>query len=104
MPPRLVVKKRLASSDVSSEEPSVVEKPKKRLVKRVVKKVESDPIPSEPVKEEAVKEEMNPLSAYTSSLNDFDRKVMEIAKDHLGTSFCMEKSVGYIEYLSAASK
>ena len=101
MPPRLVVKKKPVSSDVVSEDPPVPDKPKKRLMKRVVKKIvttEPEPV-KEPV-EEPVKEDTDPLVAYTASLNDFDRMVMEIAKDHLGTSFCLEKSVGFIEFLS----
>ena len=119
MPPRLIVKKRpvLAEQPVrqnnlgslefarptssDSEELSVTEvsKPKvKRIVKRVVKKeVTTSPGP-EPVVDVI---EEDPLTIYLSSLNNSDRIVMEIAKDHLGTSFCMEKSVGFVEFLTS---
>ena len=33
-----------------------------------------------------------------SSLNDQERKTLEIAKDHLGTSFNIVKSVGFINW------
>ena len=101
MPPRLVVKKKPVSSDTVSEEPPVPDKLKKRLVKRVVKKIVTpSPEPVEEPVEEPVKEDMDPLVVYSASLNEFDRMVMEIAKDHLGTSFCLEKSVGFIDFQS----
>lgn len=95
MPPRLVVKKRPVSSEpsskemaVSAEQPaldvSAVSKPKK---KRLVKK-------------EAVSV-TDPVEVYLSSLNSSDRLVMDIAKDHLGTSFCLKKSVGFVDFLAS---
>jgi hypothetical protein len=72
------------------------EKPKvKRLVKRVVKKV------SEPEPEPEPEPNQDPSVAYLASLNNSDRVVLAIAKDHLGTSFCMEKSVGFVEFLAS---
>jgi hypothetical protein len=92
MPPRLVVKKR----PVAAESMSDPEKPKvKRLVKRVVKKV------SEPEPEPEPEPNQDPSVAYLASLNNSDRVVLAIAKDHLGTSFCMEKSVGFVEFLAS---
>lgn len=35
---------------------------------------------------------------YIQSLTDKERKAYEIAKEHLQTSFNIEKSIGYIEY------
>jgi hypothetical protein len=84
MPPRLIVKKR----PVVDEPRLAPEKPKvKRIVKRVVKK---EPEPNQ-----------DPTAAYLASLNNSDRVVLAIAKDHLGTSFCMEKSVGFVEFLAS---
>jgi hypothetical protein len=95
MPPRLVVKKRPVSTapspeemSVSAEQPaldvSAVSKPKKkRLVKKEVVSV------------------TDPVDVYMSSLNSSDRLVMNIAKDHLGTSFCLEKSVGFVDFLAS---
>ena len=36
---------------------------------------------------------------YLNQLNDFQKKAYLIAQDHLGTSFNIFKSVGYIEYM-----
>jgi len=38
------------------------------------------------------------IEQYISSLNDQERKTLEIAKDHLGTSFNIVKSVGFIKW------
>jgi hypothetical protein len=38
------------------------------------------------------------VSKYLEQLNDKERKVLEIAKEHLGTSFHILKSVGYINW------
>ena len=104
MPPRLIVKKRPVlveqggeeskSARPNSSDAEEVSKPKvKRIVKRIVKKeVITSPEP------EVIED---PMNIYVSSLNSSDRIVMEIAKDHLGTSFCMEKSVGFIEFLAS---
>jgi hypothetical protein len=35
---------------------------------------------------------------YLKSLSEKDRKGYEIAKSHLGMSFQLEKSLGYLEY------
>ena len=114
MPPRLIVKKHpvlvkqpervlTIPNEPSSEELSTAEvsKPKvKRLIKRVVKKeLVTSSESSKPSEPEVIEED--PINIYLSSLNSSDRIVMEIAKDHLGTSFCMEKSVGFVEFLSS---
>jgi len=108
MPPRLIVKKRpvlveqggeeIKSARPNSSDAEEVSKPKvKRIVKRIVKKeviTSSEPEPKADVIED-------PMNIYLSSLNRSDHIVMEIAKDHLGTSFCMDKSVGFIEFLAS---
>jgi len=38
---------------------------------------------------------------YLKTLNDQERKTMEIAKSHLGTSFSIKKSVGFLKWKSA---
>tara|TARA_B100002051_G_scaffold184892_1_gene174998 strand:+ start:1064 stop:1231 length:168 start_codon:yes stop_codon:yes gene_type:complete len=35
---------------------------------------------------------------YVATLNHRERTVLEIAKDHLGSSFDLTKSLGYIEW------
>jgi len=108
MPPRLIVKKRPVlveqggeeskSARPNSSDAEEVSKPKvKRIVKRIVKKeviTSPEPEPKTDVIED-------PMNIYLSSLNRSDQIVMEIAKDHLGTSFCMDKSVGFIEFLAS---
>ena len=38
------------------------------------------------------------VNEYLSSLNAQEKKTLEIAKDHLGTSFNIKKSIGYITW------
>ena len=99
MPPRLIVKKRPVATEPVPEQP-----PPKKLVKRVLKKLVRPPISiPEPEPEPKSEPEPNqdPSAAYLASLNNSDRVVLAIAKDHLGTSFCMEKSVGFVEFLAS---
>jgi len=39
------------------------------------------------------------VDAYISQLTEQEKLVLEIAKDHLGSSFTIEKSIGFIEWL-----
>lgn len=41
---------------------------------------------------------------YLLSLSEKERKAYEIAKDHLGSSFELSKSVGYLKWLEKQSK
>jgi hypothetical protein len=41
---------------------------------------------------------------YLDTLSEKERKAYEIAKDHLGMSFQLEKSVGYIKWIKATVK
>jgi hypothetical protein len=107
MPPRLIVKKRPVpngsfpeSEELSDAEVSKPSATVKRLIKRVVKKeLDTSSESSNPSEVEAIEED--PVNVYLSLLNSSDRLVMNIAKDHLGTSFCIEKSVGFMEFLSS---
>ncbi len=39
------------------------------------------------------------LLQYTEQLTEIELIVLEIAKDQLESSFCLEKSIGFIEWL-----
>lgn len=39
------------------------------------------------------------IQTYISQLSDIEKKVLSIAKDHLDTSFSIEKSLGFKEWL-----
>ena len=41
----------------------------------------------------------NKVEQYIAQLDDMQRKAMEIAKSHLGTSFNIKRSNGFIEWL-----
>jgi len=41
---------------------------------------------------------------YLDTLSEKERKAYEIAKDHLGMSFQLEKSVGYIKWIKTNVK
>ena len=44
------------------------------------------------------------IQEYLNSLNEQERKTLEIAKDHLGTSFNIRKSIGYITWKNKQEK
>lgn len=39
----------------------------------------------------------NKMSDYIDTLSVNEKKALEIAKDHLGTSFSLDKSIGFIK-------
>ena len=39
------------------------------------------------------------VSSYVKSLSDIEKKALEIAKEDLGSSFDLEKSIGYLSWL-----
>ena len=41
----------------------------------------------------------NLIDNYISQLNDIEKKVLIIAKEHLETSFSIEKSIGFKQWL-----
>ena len=44
------------------------------------------------------------IEQYLKSLNEQERKTLEIAKDHLGTSFNIRRSIGYITWKTNKKK
>jgi len=38
------------------------------------------------------------ITEYLNSLNDFEKQALEIAKEQLESSFCLEKSIGFLEF------
>lgn len=44
------------------------------------------------------------IDNYVKSLSEKDKKGLEIAKSHLGMSFQLEKSLGYLEYKKNAEE
>ena len=38
------------------------------------------------------------MSDYINTLTDNEKKTLEIAKDHLQSSFSLEKSIGFMEF------
>ena len=41
------------------------------------------------------------ISLYIEQLTEQQKIVLNIAKDHLATSFCIEKSLGYLNWLKS---
>lgn len=39
------------------------------------------------------------ISSYVKSLNNIEKRALEIAKEDLGSSFDLEKSIGYLSWL-----
>lgn len=44
------------------------------------------------------------IQEYIESLDETEKLVLEIAKDHLESSFCIERSVGFVKWLKDNSK
>ena len=44
------------------------------------------------------------LKKYIEELNNFEKKGMKIAKDHLGSSFDLKKSSGFVKWNSELMK
>ena len=40
------------------------------------------------------------IQDYISSLSEREKLVMEIAREHLQSSFCIERSVGFVKWLN----
>ena len=39
------------------------------------------------------------IEKYINSLNELERKALEIAEKNLESSFCIKKSIGFLEFL-----
>jgi hypothetical protein len=50
-------------------------------------------------KSSTISEEEQNLNSYISQLGEKEKIAYEIAKNHLGTSFSLKKSIGYKEWL-----
>lgn len=44
------------------------------------------------------------MEEYTKQLSDNEIKALEIAKDHLQTSFSLRKSIGFIQFEESKNK
>ena len=69
---------------------------KKRLV--VKKRQVEDPVIEDPVKIE------DPVIRYIANLSEIEKQVLEIARKNLESSFCIEKSIGFLEFLKNKNK
>ena len=83
---------------------------KKVIVKRIVKRkktevdseiIEKDNVSEISSKQEKPSENLSPVDKYVDSMDDMTRKAMEIAKDHLESSFNLNKCNGYLSYLES---
>ena len=41
---------------------------------------------------------MKPEEKYMKSLTDKEKHTLKIAREHLGSSFSLERSIGYVDY------
>ena len=78
----------------------------KRIVKRKKAEVDSEIIEKDNVSEirseqEKPSEKLSPVEKYVDTMDDMTRKAMEIAKDHLESSFNLNKCNGYLSYLES---
>lgn len=79
---------------------------KKVIVKKIVKRKKADvkmesvsaPATEAPEVNEAPAPVLN-VDSYVRDMDDMTRKAMEIARDHLESSFNIEKSCGYLSYV-----
>ena len=53
---------------------------------------DAEPMPNTPPSKQ------QDLAAYIQSMTDKERKAYHIAESHLGSSFSLEKSLGFIEW------
>ena len=44
------------------------------------------------------------ITEYLNSLNDLEKQALEIAKEQLESSFCLEKSIGFLEFKKSLIK
>ena len=60
-----------------------------------------DPTMEKPTETENDVKIKNLIDIYISQLNDIEKKVLTIAKEHLETSFSIEKSIGFKQWLKS---
>ena len=64
----------------------------------ISEKKQPQPQPQPSIKIEKENENEN-VSLYIKQLTEQQKIVLNIAKEHLATSFCIEKSLGYLNWL-----
>jgi len=52
-----------------------------------------------PSKQKQKKKHIQNISSYMKSINDIEKIALQIAKEDLGSSFDIEKSIGYLSWL-----
>ena len=52
-----------------------------------------------PSKQKQKKKHIPNISSYMKSINDIEKIALQIAKEDLGSSFDIEKSIGYLSWL-----
>ena len=92
---RLVVKKRQLEEAIQVKDPIIQVEEALKIEKAL--KIE-DPVIEDPVKiEDPVIED--PVIRYIANLSEIEKQVLEIARKNLESSFCIEKSIGFLEFL-----
>jgi predicted RNA-binding protein Jag len=75
---------------------------KSKKIKRKIKKKTPKNTPKETADNNSVKTPNNDIQElikeYLESMDDKTRIAYQIAQDHLETSFCIEKSLGFLEF------
>jgi hypothetical protein len=56
-------------------------------------------MPSKQKKKHPIKHDLLNISSYMKSINDIEKIALQIAKEDLGSSFDIEKSIGYLSWL-----
>jgi len=59
--------------------------------------LESSPLESSSIKSSSIKSS-SMISQYIQQLSEIEKIAFQIAKNHLGSSFNIEKSIGFIEW------
>ena len=91
MPPKAVIK-------VSKKTKKVIKKQK------TVDSDESQETPTQTPNQESPPPPEPTIENYINSLTEEEKKTMEIAKSHLGTSFNIKRSIGYINWMIEQTK
>lgn len=77
---------------------------KKVIVKRIVKRKKTvDSVSEISSENDKPSEKLSPADKYVDTMDDMTRKAMEIAKDHLESSFNLNKCNGYLNYLDSTA-
>ena len=88
---------------MDSEESIIIKVAKKKRLVVKKRQVEEaiqikDPVIRDPVKIE------DPVIRYIANLSEIEKQVLEIARKNLESSFCIEKSIGFLEFLKNKNK